>query len=311
VKAITDILIVVWDTPIFIENIMNGLNMMSKYSATVVHAGSLPEVMHRHFDYVIFYHPWHGDIPTSVARSLGNVSILWSLESPYEIDIIERAGREVDLLWDTDRNSAEHLSRVLGKRVIHSPACFYPSTVSLTPKRLINSDVCFVGNAFPSRVKLIKEVSSELRKHDVLLVGSGWKQAAPWARTEEHYGGEQYIAAIVGAKVVLNLHRMNDVDHANRYKIRPSSPNGRLFMQAMVGCAQLVDSSRCPELWEYFTNDEIVVFTDARDFVMQVNSLLKNPARCVMLKHGAQMRTKREHTFAVRFEQAMKETREL
>lgn len=310
-KASISILIVVWDNPIFIENIMNGLSMMPKYDVAIVHAARLPEVIHRHFDYVIFYHPWHGDVPTDVACSLGDVSILWSSESPYEIDIIERAGREVDLLWDTDRNSAEHLGRVLGKRVIHSPSCFYPSTISLAPKRLIYSDVCFVGNAFPSRVKLIKEVSDELKKLDVLLVGSGWKHAAPWARTEEHYGGEQYIAAIVGTKIMLNLHRLNDMDHANKHKIRPSSPNGRLFMQAMIGCTQLVDSSRVPELWEYFTRDEIAVFTNANDFITQVNSLLRDPARCVVLRHNAQMRAKRNHTFSTRFEQAIRETREL
>jgi len=308
-RDVTSILFVVWDYPILLDRIVYGLSRMPNYSATTVHAGRLPEVMHRHFDFVIFYHPWHGDIPTSVARALGDVSILWSVESPYEIDIIERAGKEVDLLWDTDRNSTKYLEGVLGKRVIHSPACVYPSSVGFTSGKTISSDICFVGNAFPLRVKLIKEVADELKGYDVLLVGSGWKQVAPWARTAEYYHSPDYMAAIAGAKITLNVHRQNDIDHANRNKICPSSPNGRLFDQAMIGCTQLVDSSRIPELWEYFTDDEIAVFVDPNDFMAQIRGLLENTARRVLLKRNAQMRVKRSHLFVDRFAKAMRETR--
>jgi spore maturation protein CgeB len=306
--ALMRILFAHWATPILMDRIMLSLRRLGHtVESCLVHEVSAGPGT---YDIVFFYHPWHGDIPSPTARRAGRVSVVWAVEDPYEIDIIELAGREADMVWDTDRRSADYLRMALGKPVLHVPHCYYdPLPHASLP--VIKSQVCFLGNAFPLRVELIKTVESDLKHYDVMLVGSGWSHAITGVRISDMFSPQASVASWLGADICLNIHRQNDVDHANRNRIVPSSPNNRLFDVAGLGKCQLVDSSRLPELLEYFTTDEIALFDGPDQLMSAIHNLLANPQLRYTLAKRAKERVASSHTPEIRFAQAFKATQEV
>jgi spore maturation protein CgeB len=263
----------------------------------------------------IFFHPWMKDFESKgeVIDKLGGHKILWSMEDPYEIDLIVKYHHHFGYILTTDKNSAEYLQKTVGKGT-HLPHGAIPNVHKpMEVPWQYRSDLCFIGNAFPSRLRFFRKVLPYLKDYHVLIGGTGW------AMLNDIYGqhvincgvsAEDYIRYINGAKVNLNLHRLvDDMSIANENHIMPSSPNNRFFeIQACRG-VQMVDDSRNPEIFEYYNRTEITDFdvNNTEDFVRRFEFIVSDKELRMERAKKAYDRTLKDHIYERRFAQILGE----
>jgi len=259
----------------------------------------------------IFFHPWLKDFQSKadVIEKLPGHKILWTMEDPYEIDLVEQYHHYFGYILTTDRASAEYLRQTTGKgtHLPHGaiPEVHKPQEVSWEYR----SDLCFIGNAFPSRLQFFRKVLPSLKDYNVILGGTGWNllNDSYGQRIINHgVSSENYLKFINGAKVNINLHRLrDDVSIANKNGIMPSSPNNRFFEICACKAVQMVDSSRSPELLDYYGTDEVIMFYDENDFLMLFEKLMANKNYRNEVAEKAYQRTLKDHIYERRFVQVL------
>jgi len=217
--------------------------------------------------------------------------ILWDFESPYEIDTIFAIKSNFDHVLTFDKNSAQALSEV-HHSVRHVPAG-YDETIfykrDLASKFVMTKegghvdgkslDLVFIGNPHPERVKFFTQIQNRLKEYKVKIIGANWSQYIDKTCFHQLFDGiiqpKDCAINYCRAKVVLNLHRTrDDVVFCNSRGIYPSSPNPRTFEIAGCNTVQMVDSSRYPEMNDYFSPDSLCVFSTPDDFMNKFEALV-------------------------------------
>ena len=170
-------------------------------------------------------------------------------------------------------------------------------------------DVIFVGDArhnmghLPanrSRVDILEAVARS--GVNLAVWGRGWEKLEPSYRVREAHRGLTLLPAAAvarayrSAKVVLNIH------HAQMRE----GPNMRTFEIPAAGAFQLTDyKSRMDDLFEVGT--ELAVYDDSSDVVSAIERYLNDePGRRAITEAGKR-RVERDHTYAVRMGQLIKE----
>jgi spore maturation protein CgeB len=213
--------------------------------------------------------------------------ILWDLESPFELDVIKKGIDHIMYLLIMDKNSADHIkTQYPDKEVKFVPCSCYPpkhSHVNVDKLYKYRSDLCFVGAPFRSRVNFFREVKDALADYYLTIIGYSWHGTMDWGNQNlinDIMPVEEVTKYYSGAKIALNLQRQNsDAWGHNESNVKASSPANRLFEIACSGTCQMVDNSRCPEIFEYFDENEIVVFTSPTDFLEKLKYLMNHPSK--------------------------------
>jgi len=199
--------------------------------------------------------------------------LAWDLESPYESDIIFDLAEIITNVFTSDENTANALKASFPyKKIFYVPhACnpkvHHPMEVPYEYK----SDILFVGNAYPSRIQWFRDHAKEYKDQMVTLVGVGYRGLDGYQNQRvlhTHISEPEMIKYINGAKLVLNLHRMNsDLDMANARKIEPLSFNNRYFEVAACGKQQLVvGRGEPPRLVRALEGDELAKFQEINSY---------------------------------------------
>lgn len=263
---------------------------------------------------VVLFHPWFGDFAEKKAPLMGRLkchTVLWSMEEPYEIDFVLENAKFFGHILTQDKNSANLLRRS-HPHVVHLPHgamthIYYPQEVAYQYR----SDLCFVGNAYPSRLRFFRQVLPKLKDYRVALIGTGWRclpDTFGQLVVNSGVSNAEYAKYMNGARVCVNLHRLvDDVPIANKFNVMPTSPNNRFFEIPACRRPQMVDASRLPELNEYYADDEIVVFKDANDFLERFEHLMIHPAECEEIARKGYERTVKDHKWETRITNAFSE----
>lgn len=183
-----------------------------------------------------------------VIQNLKGHKLLWDMESPYESDLVFDMAKYFYYIFTSDMATAEELKKEYPNNSIKfvphacNPKIHKPMDVPFEYR----SDLFFGGNAYESRIKWINDNSEDLKNKMFILIGVGYRGVAN-LNSQKVIHGHVSEAEIVkycnGAKVVLNLHRVNsDLDMANKRGINPKHLNNRFYEVAAMGKQQLVEN---------------------------------------------------------------------
>lgn len=173
--------------------------------------------------------------------------LLWDMESPYESDLVFDMAPHFYHIFTSDKNTADELKKAFpGQKIEYVPhACnpkvHKPVEISWEYK----SDILFVGNAYESRIKYLQEASERWGKQMLVrIVGVGYRGMYGFEGQHVihgHINETEMIRYISGAKMVLNIHRLNsDLDMANSRGIQPKHLNNRFYEVMACGRPQMV-----------------------------------------------------------------------
>lgn len=233
---------------------------------------------------VIFFHhnlqEW-GTREVQLLESVRCHKILWDMECPWEIDYLRDFHGYFSFVFLHDKGSVNHLNEHFRTgKFIHVPhaADYNLMNLSDTVPFQYRSDLCFIGAAYPSRLKFMREVLPYLKDYRVVIGGMGWEFLSD---IEGQYVpnkpiiADEYWKYYKGTKVALNLHRLtDDLPMKNTTGIHATSPNNRFFELNMMGCLQICDNVRLPELNEYYPT--FLACKDAKEFITQIKAWIRD-----------------------------------
>jgi len=183
----------------------------------------------------------------NVIRKLEGHKLLWSMEDPYESDLVFDMLPDFHYIFTTDKNTAEALKKETkyGNVIHHVPhACDPKVHRPMEVPFEYRSDILFVGNAYKSRLKWFSDHAEEYKNELVTIIGIGYRGLDGYQHQRvmhTHVTEEEYIKYINGTKLVLNLHRQNeDLDMANSRAIQASNLNNRFYETMSCHKKQLV-----------------------------------------------------------------------
>lgn len=229
---------------------------------------------------VIFFHHNLKEWNESILPDLEKITchkILWDWEMPWEIDLIEKWHHPFSYILVQDKNSATELNHRLGqKKVTFVPHAADPESCKKVDVPFeYRSDLCFLGAAYPSRLRFFRTVLPKLKDYKVVIGGGGWEflpDTIGQKIIKHPIHAEEYWRWYSGAKVALNLHRLSDeVPMANAGIVKASSPNNRFFELYMAGLYQMVDSVRLPEIKQYY--DDVNIFESPDEFIVKFKGI--------------------------------------
>jgi spore maturation protein CgeB len=305
-----------WDgfVVMIMEYIVEALRSMGT-EVRVQFAGNKDDLLQANKDFQpalnIFYHPpMDLDQYQEVITKMGGHKLAWCMECPYEIDTLLTNAGLFGYIFVHDKSSADFLRYRLTRhcRVSHVPHACLPSAHHPRPFSYEHrSDLLFVGNAFKSRVKFLEEQAAFLSDYMFTLVGIGYPLLPAMSGQRllnTHVWRDDYYRYVSGARIALNLHRMNsDLDMRNLQNVKASSPNNRLFEIAATGVPQLVDVSRRPELDEYFEPErEIMTFASPEEFREKFRWMMEHPSEARAIGEASMRRALAHHTYQHRLQ---------
>jgi spore maturation protein CgeB len=262
-----------------------------------------------------------------IVRDLKVKTAIWFLDDPQEID----KTAEMALLYDqvfTVESAALPAYRELGsKSVSFLPLGCDPAIQKSQPvEEKYRSDICFVGVAFPARVRFFDEMADFLKSYKVRIIGGGpligGGEADPWLWKRKLSRQDVYENAIIdevippaeaakyynGAKINLNIHRAAVDDRFTQLNARgvgATAVSGRTFEIAGSGGFQLIDTVRTDYSRHFVPGQEIAVFQDAADFKKQVVYYLSHDQERQKIAAASQARAYRDHTYLARMKQLL------
>lgn len=195
----------------------------------------------------IFYHPnksIYGKFEE--IQQLKGHKLLWSHEDPYESDLTFDAIPHFYYMFTSDKATADELKKAGAGHVQYVPhACNPKVHKPVEVSYEYRSDICFVGNAYESRLKYLQDHAQEFRDKMVTLIGVGYRGLDGYQNQRVihgHVSEAEMIKYINGARVVLNLHRMaGDLDMANKRGITPKHLNNRFYEVCAMNKVQVVE----------------------------------------------------------------------
>lgn len=182
-----------------------------------------------------------------VIDSLKGHKLLWTMEDPWESDVTFDMLDHFYHIFTSDMNTAEALQKESKSNLIQyvphacNPLVHKPMEVPWQYK----SDICFIGNAYKSRLKYLQGKAGEFKDKLVTLVGVGYRGLDGYQHQHvihDHINESDMVRYINGTKMALNLHRVSgDLDMANKRNIQPKHLNNRFYEISAIGVPQWIE----------------------------------------------------------------------
>jgi spore maturation protein CgeB len=248
-------------------------------------------------------------------KAAGIPCAAWTLDDPYELERYLLWSKHYDFIFTSEPRclpvyeafgvqAAEFLPHA------HDPAVHKPDPAAAASANY-SSDICFIGAAYPERVKLLKAAAPLLARHKTVLIGN-WgvhRGELPGVRVLEGFVPEsEAVKFYSGAKIVLNIHRLpgecaaGAVDPA---KVGADGVNSRTFEIAGTGAFQLADAVRRTLKEHFVPGREIETFTGAEELLAKIERYLADaPLRCQIAAAGRR-RALAGHTYGHRMKKLL------
>jgi spore maturation protein CgeB len=178
-------------------------------------------------------------------------------------------------------------------------------------KSKYQSDVCFIGNAFPNRIEFFNAALPYLTNRKVVLIGALWDRLVHY----KHFARDiqlnwmplhETVNYYNGAKVVVNLHRpaVDSKYSKNALQIPGLSANPRTFEIAACGAFQLTDV-RADLAAFYIPGTEIETYSSVHEFIEKVNYYLGLEQERIRIGARGLRRTLRDHLYPSRLHELL------
>ncbi|BAZ09918.1 spore protein YkvP [Calothrix sp. NIES-4071] len=251
-----------------------------------------------------FYKP-NFDIYNLIAQArayLGTRIAAWVTEDPYEFDCNYLLPKLVDFVFSNDKNSCNYYH---SQNAYHLPLAASANNTS-KPTNQPEWDFVFCGVGFPNRIDIIEGLQDILKNYSTLIIGSNWStQIAENFFIRHQVDYDELLSIYRNSKIVLNLSRSFDIEN-KIYEIVPSTPAPRTFEVAALGIFQLVFFDR-PELYEYFTQQEIISFSSKQEFAYLAEKYINNSQLRHNITNKAKQRVHSEHLYRHRLQTLVQE----
>jgi spore maturation protein CgeB len=259
----------------------------------------------------MYFHP---DVLELMRRARLRTAVLLT-ESPYEDDAQARVAALVDVVWTTERTSAErlrievydqHRRRTRGNReTLYMRHAFDPARhrVSEPDTSVPAHDVVFVGTGFEERIEQLAAV--DWQGIDLGLYGN-WTLLGPRNKMRQFVrsgpvSNETTAALYRRAKIGLNLHRSSQTyGRGVGHVLGAESMNPRAYELAACGVFQVADARA--ELLETF-GDAVPMFVPGQLEDLLRAYLVDAPARRYSARRARE--NIQPHTFAARAAQVL------
>ncbi|ASS68979.1 MULTISPECIES: glycosyltransferase [unclassified Paenibacillus] len=255
------------------------------------------------------HHVFPADQPSQIAaiRNLGIPAAIWFADDPYFTRETSSLAFCYDYVFTHDLEAVDFYRRLGHPQVHYAPLGVNTGVYHAKPvPRKYRSDVCFIGQGFWNRIRLLDQVLPQLQGLRVVIAGGEWERLSPRARRScRLLPGwmpiEETVNYYNGARIVLNIHRTTEpgVDNHNDHGLRGASINPRTYEISACGTLQMTDIR--DDLGRYYVpGQELDTFGDAGELVGKIRHYLlhEDLRRAVSVK--GMLRTLQEHTFARR-----------
>ncbi|WP_091738231.1 CgeB family protein [Marininema mesophilum] len=230
---------------------------------------------------------------------------LWVVNDPYHLTDYEWMVPSYDFMLTQDSGCVPYYRNVKKRPAFHvplavNPVLYRPMNVSPT----YQSDICFVGSAWPGRLPFFDRLRVLLMKKKFLIIGEGWEKLKYYHQLKRGIRTNKIPPDEVsryynGAKIVLNIHRTSDDLGRNPRKVPALTPNNRTFDIAACGAFQL--ASKRYDLGRYYQlGKEMVDYSDITDLKRKMIYYLNHEQQRKKIAEGAYQRTLQEHSYHVR-----------
>ncbi len=256
-------------------------------------------------------------MPTSMLDWIKKQKIptaIWMTEDPYFTDKTLNLIHHFDYVFTIESSCVDFYNAAGHKNVHHLPLgtnqnIFLPQ--SKNKNGYYDHDICFVGYAYPERIKFTKFLLDH-SSHSILTIGGNWQldfakyQHNRRIRIINHWVEPQRVASIYNrTKIILNSHRPYQFKYNRNGKgVINQSINNRTFDIASCAAFQLIDHK--PDLINHFSEGkEIISFTSTEDLLKKVNYYLEHEKERKEIAKNARQRVLYNDTFTHRLNRMM------
>ena len=219
----------------------------------------------------------HPDVMIMLKKAGLKVAVLLT-ESPYDDDKQGQFISYADLAWTNERSSVAYL-RQWNEHVYYLPHAYNTAKVATEPNpELPKHDVLFIGTAFKERIEVLEQV--DWTGIDLGLYGA-WDLLGSRHRLRKYVRGEYVDNTLAqqmyqGAAINLNLYRTSKGFGRHVERVTDAeSLNPRALELAAGGCFHISDYRR--EVGEVF-GDAVPTFTTPKELEEHIRFYLAHPS---------------------------------
>lgn len=182
-----------------------------------------------------------------VIKELKGHKLLWTHEDPWESDITFDMLPYFYYIFTTDENTAEALKKEsTANKIFYVPhACNPKVHRRMDISWEYKSDICFIGNAYRSRLEYLQAKANDWKQQLVRIVGVGYRGLDGYQEQHiihGHISEPEMVKYYSGTKMALNLHRITgDLDMRNKREITPKHLNNRFYELNAIGVVQMIE----------------------------------------------------------------------
>lgn len=244
-------------------------------------------------------------------RSIGIKTAIWLVDEPYVTDVTTVIAPQYEWLF-THELAAIPMYRQLGCQVHYLPLAVNPAVYK--PKYVpahYQSDICFIGNAFHNRVRLIDRIAPALALRDTRIIGLFWKRLKRYKSLSKGIriswiSSEEAASYYNGAKIVINIHRSHDdkVHNKNSRNLPGLSINPRTYEIAAAGAFQLTDVRQ--DLSDFYVpGTELETYSSPNELADKIAYFLQNEQKRNQIALRGFIKTLEQHTYEKRLSQLL------
>ncbi|MDQ0417057.1 spore maturation protein CgeB [Croceifilum oryzae] len=245
-------------------------------------------------------------LPAHYVKSLRKMKIpvgIWVVDDPYRLKTHKELVQPYNLVITQDSNSVPFYQE-LGKTVIHLPLAVNPDKYRpMNVGEKYQSDICFVGSAFPIRIRYFDQLTPILLKNKTKIIGQWWEKLKNYSKLKKcilnnPIAPEEVIKYYNGAKIVLNVHRTNNDRKDNPKNIAAHTPNNRTYEIAACKAFQL--TTWRTDLYQHFAEEEIASFHTLDELKEKIHYYLSHKEEREEMAAKAYQSVRRMHTYQKR-----------
>jgi spore maturation protein CgeB len=217
--------------------------------------------------------------------------VFWLHDDPYEFDCNYKIFDYADFIFSNDRWSVIHIDH---PRVFHLPLAASVEMHYRPIQSVFERDLFFCGVGFPNRRQFFFDCLEELAQFDVEVFGVEWPfedNRFKNIRISSEILPDYYASSMA----TLNLGRRFNLANV-KYQLDATTPGPRTFEAAMAGAVQCYHYET-PEILDYFSNDEILIFDSVQDLKNILLSLKNDISYRNRIAFASQSRALKDHTY--------------
>ncbi|WP_235240520.1 CgeB family protein [Paenibacillus alkaliterrae] len=245
-------------------------------------------------------------------RSMGIKTAIWFADDPYFSDFTASLATHYDYIFTHELSCVPYYRELGNHQTYYLPLAvntniYKPMHVDIS----YQSDVCFIGNAFPNRIELFNRLVPFLADKKVMIAGALWEKLDRYALLKDRIRLQwipikESVKYYNGAKIVINVHRLTfDPDFNKNSRNLPAySINPRTFEISACGTLQLTDIRH--DLHDYYTpGHDIETFASPQECISKMQHYLTHEEERRGIALRGLRRTFTEHMFGKRLEQLL------